>query len=195
MILPILSYGHAILRKPGHDVSPDYPGLDALITDMWETLYNARGCGLAAPQVNHSLRLFMVDSKTTFDALKPESRGYYFGKDDSGIKETFINATIIGESTETWEDEEGCLSIPNLLKPVSRPLRITIEYHDQNFIKFVKTFSGTTARMIQHEYDHTRGVLYLDHLKPLARKLLAGKLKKISTGMLPAKYLMTYIKK
>jgi len=195
MILPILSYGHPTLRKNGEEVLPDYPGLNSLISDMWETLYNAKGCGLAAQQVNHALKLFLVDSKLSYEALQPELRPYYFGVNDTGIKETFINATIMHQSSETWEEEEGCLSIPNLVKPISRPVTITIEYQDQAFNRVIKTFSGNTARMIQHEYDHTRGVLYLDYLKPLARKLLAGKLKKISTGALPAKYPMNYLKK
>jgi peptide deformylase len=194
MILPILSYGHTILRKHCDTVTPEHEGLTQLIDDMWQTMYNARGCGLAASQVNRALRLFVIDSKIAFNALKRERRAFYFEENDAGILETFMNATITRKSEEDWEDEEGCLSIPNLAKPVSRPVQITIEYDDRNFNRRVATYSGMTARMIQHEYDHTQGVLYLDYLKPFARKLLGGKLKRISAGMLPAPYLMTYVK-
>jgi len=194
MILPILSYGHPVLRARSSEIAPDYQGLDHLIDNMWETLYNANGCGLAAPQVNHAIRLFMVDSKTTFDALKPEERSFYFRENDEGFVDTFINPKILERSEETWEDEEGCLSIPNLARPVLRPMNITIEYSDRYFQKKIRAFSGATSRMIQHEYDHIEGVLYLDYLEPLGRRLLEGKLKKISTGLLPAKYPMTYIK-
>jgi peptide deformylase len=193
MILPILSYGHAILRTPGQEVARNQGELYSLIEDMWETMYNAKGCGLAAPQVNQSLQLFIVDSKATFEALKPEERAYYFHEDDKGIVETFINARIVDRSDETWEEDEGCLSIPNLVRPVSRAMSITIEYYDRDFVSQRKDLTGTTARMVQHEFDHTRGILYLDYLKPLARKLLKSKLRKISTGLLPAKYVMTYI--
>lgn len=193
MILSILSYGHPILRTVCEDIGQDYEDLNILMEDMWQTLYNAKGCGLAAPQVNRDARLFMVDSKTTFDTLRQDERAYYFGAEDTGIRETFINARITERSSETWEDEEGCLSIPNLTRLVTRPMNITIEYLDGNFIQQRKIFTGTTARMIQHEYDHIEGKLYLDYLKPLAQKLLAAKLKKISTGKLPAKYPMTYL--
>ncbi|RYY20837.1 MAG: peptide deformylase [Chitinophagaceae bacterium] len=195
MVLPILSYGHPILRSPCREVVFNEAGLNTLVDDLWHTMYNARGCGLAAPQVNRSLQLFVVDSQTTFRALKPEERPYYFEKDDEGIIETFINARIVESSDETWEEEEGCLSIPNLVKPVTRPMGITIEYYDRNFIWQKQTFAGTTARMVQHEFDHTKGILYVDYLKPLARKLLSSKLRKISRGLLPAKYLMTYLPK
>jgi peptide deformylase len=195
MILPILSYGHPVLRARCSEIGPDYKDLDRLIENMWETMYNANGCGLAAPQVNHTIRLFVVDSKKTFDMLKPEERPFYFQDNDQGFVETFINPKIIERSEETWEDEEGCLSIPNLVRPVERSMKITIEYSDKYFQQHIRSFSGTTARMIQHEYDHVEGVLYFDYLKPLARKLLAGRLKKISTGLLPAKYPMIYLKK
>lgn len=193
MILPILAYGHDVLRQPCREVMPGEDGLERLIDNMWHTMQNARGCGLAAPQVNEPMQLFIVDSKSTYDAFDPEERTYFFHEADTGIQETFINAEIVDSSVETWEDEEGCLSIPNLARPVTRPISITIAYSDQDFTRKTRSFSGTTARMIQHEYDHTRGILYLDYLNPLAKKLIAGKLKKISAGLLPAKYPMTYI--
>lgn len=195
MILPILSYGHTILRSECSDINADYPALSSLIEDMWQTLYNAKGCGLAAPQVNRPIRLFLVDSKTTFETLAADERAYYFNDGDTGIVETFINARITERSEESWEDEEGCLSIPNLTRMVNRPVSITIEYLDKDFVPRTRHFSGSTARMIQHEYDHIEGRLYLDYLSPFAKKLLKSKLKKISTGLLPAKYPMSYCKK
>ncbi|HUP12155.1 MAG TPA: peptide deformylase [Niastella sp.] len=192
MQLPILSYGHDILRKQCEEIDATYPHLSTLIDDMWETMYGANGCGLAAPQVNVPVRLFLVDSKSTYDRMEDASREDYFAPYDTGVVETFINATVIDESDETWIDEEGCLSIPALAERVKRPWSITIEYFNRQFEKQTKTFFGTTARMIQHEYDHTEGVLYLDYLKPLTRKLLQGKLEKISKGQVKAKYPMKF---
>src|SRR5690606_37457216 len=139
------------------------------------------------------IRLFIVDSKTTFENLDEQDQGIYFEKNDSGIKEIFINAKIIERSAELWEDEEGCLSIPNLFYKVKRNWAITIEYYNRNFEKQIRTFSGTTARMIQHEYDHTEGILYLDYLKPLTKKLLEGKLKKIARGQIKTRYPMKFV--
>ncbi|MHA4845900.1 peptide deformylase [Flavitalea antarctica] len=192
MILPILSYGHDILKNPCEPVATNRPDLYPLIDNMWETMYNAKGCGLAAPQVNHPLQLFIVDSKSAFESLKPAEREFYFGKEDRGIVSTFINANIVHRSAETWEELEGCLSVPNIARPVTRSMSITIEYSDQEFVRHLKTFTGTTARIVQHEYDHTQGKLFLDYLKPVSRKMLRPKLRKISTGLLPARYLMTY---
>lgn len=194
MQLPILSYGHGILREQCHDIDASYPELNKLIDNMWETMHGANGCGLAAPQVNVPVRLFIIDSKTTYDKMEEANREDFFAPDDTGITETFINATIIDESDETWIDEEGCLSIPALAERVKRPWSITIEYVNREFEMQIKTFHGTTARMIQHEYDHTEGVLYLDYLKPLTRKLLQGKLEKISKGQVKAKYPMKFAK-
>ena len=194
MQLPILSYGHSILRKKCTEVDITYPDLDKLITNMWDTLYGANGCGLAAPQVDVPIRLFLVDSKTTFEKMEDTAREQYFINEDTGIIETFINATIIDESAETWVDEEGCLSIPALAEPVTRPWSITIEYLTREFKRQTKTFSGATARMIQHEYDHIEGILYLDYLKPLRRKLMHGKLEKIAKGRVKVKYPMQFAK-
>ncbi|WP_345063998.1 peptide deformylase, partial [Sphingobacterium thermophilum] len=148
---------------------------------------------LASPQIGLPVRLFIVDSKSTFDSLGEEDRKFYFPQDDKGIMETFINAKIIQRSEELWEDEEGCLSIPNLFYKVKRNWAITIEYYNRNFEKQIRTFSGTTARMIQHEYDHTEGILYLDYLKPLTKKLLEGKLKKIARGQIKTRYPMKFV--
>jgi peptide deformylase len=161
---------------------------------MWETMENANGCGLASPQIGLPIRLFIVDSKSTFDNLGEEDRKFYFPQDDKGIMETFINAKIIQRSEELWDDEEGCLSIPNLFYKVKRNWAITIEYYNRNFEKQIRTFSGTTARMIQHEYDHTEGVLYLDYLKPLTKRLMASKLQKILKGQIVPAYPMNFIR-
>jgi len=190
----ILAYGHHILKQKCNDIEKDYPELDKLIADMWETMENANGCGLASPQIGLPVRLFIVDSKSTFDNLGEEERKFYFPQDDKGIMETFINAKIIQRSEELWEDEEGCLSIPNLFYKVKRNWAITIEYYNRNFKKQIRTFSGTTARMIQHEYDHTEGVLYLDYLNPLTKRLMASKLQKILKGQIVPTYPMNFIR-
>lgn len=189
----ILAYGHSILKQKCNDIEKSYPELDKLIADMWETMKNANGCGLASPQIGLPIRLFIVDSKTTFENLEEADRKIYFAQDDKGIMETFINAKIIERSAELWEDDEGCLSIPNLSQKVTRHWTITIEYCNKDFEPQTKTFSGTTARMIQHEYDHTEGILYLDYLKPLTKKLIDGKLKKIVKGQILTKYLMKFV--
>jgi len=129
----ILAYGHSILKQKCNDIEKSYPELDKLIVDMWETMKNANGCGLASPQIGLPIRLFIVDSKTTFENLDEADKEIYFEKDDSGIMETFINAKIIERSEQLWEDEEGCLSIPNLSQPVKRHWTITIEYYNKDF--------------------------------------------------------------
>ncbi len=193
MIQHIFAYGHSILRQNCEKIKKDYPGLDKLIADIWETMGNASGCGLAAPQIGLPVRLFVVDSKTTFEHTKEAEKEMYFEKDDKGIVETFINARIIERTGHLWEDEEGCLSIPGLLQHVKRHWIITIEYYDQYFERREQTFSGVTARMIQHEYDHIKGILYLDHLKPLTKKLMETKLKKIMKGQVAVKYPMKFV--
>lgn len=190
---PILAYGHSLLKQKCNDIEKNYPELNKLIADMWETMKNANGCGLASPQIGLPIRLFVVDSKTTFENLDEADKEIYFDKDDKGIMETFINAKIIERSAELWEDEEGCLSIPNLSQKVKRPWTISIEYYNKDFDFQTKTFSDATARMIQHEYDHTEGILYLDYLKPLTRRLMESKLKKIAKGQIKTKYPMKFV--
>lgn len=192
MIRPILAYGNSELRQVCKEIGKDFPGLEELICDMWETMKNANGCGLAAPQIGLPIRLFVVDSKTTFENLHEKERKAYFPEDDYGIKETFINARIIERSDELWDEDEGCLSIPDLSQRVKRPWTITIEYLDKDFRPHLKTFSGSTARMIQHEYDHTQGILYLDYLKPMTRTLMEGKLKKVIKGKIQPEYPMKF---
>lgn len=170
MNLSILAYGNTILKQKCLQIKENAPEIQKLVTDMWDTMENANGCGLASPQIGKTLQLFVVDSQITYKNLDTEDQILYFGKDDKGIKETFINAKITHSSKETWEDYEGCLSIPGLSQKVKRPWGITIEYQDQNFTKHTKTFTGLTARIIQHEYDHTLGILYTDHLETSDQK-------------------------
>ncbi len=179
MILPIVAYGAVILRTPCLPVTPDTPGLQQLITNMWHTLDNANGVGLAAPQVNHPYQLFIVDNlKTT----TPD--------DLSGIRQVFINATVLEYSIEQCTDTEGCLSIPGIWEEVSSAEWITLQYQDASFVTHTRTFTGSTARMIQHEYDHVQGKLYLDYLSPLRKALLKNKLQAISKGKATARYPM-----
>lgn len=189
MILPVVAYGRSILRQKCRDIESDYPGLEELIDNMWETLYPAEGSGLAAPQVNQPIKLFIVDSHEIFVRMEETDRGGFFVGDE-GIKETFINAVITEYSDETWSEEEGCLSIPDLAEEVKRAWSITIEYFDRDFNKQVKSFSGITARVIQHEFDHTEGKLYLDYVNSIKRKLLSGKLVRIAKGQVRTKYKM-----
>lgn len=193
MRLSILSLGHKVLKERCENINQDYPNLGQLIADMWKTMQNANGCGLAASQVGQPIRLFIVDSKSTYENLDESERQEYYDTNDKGIRETFINAQIIERSERCWEDNEGCLSIPDLSQSVKRPWEITIEYVTPDFKKQTRIFSGTTARMIQHEYDHTDGILYIDHLKPLTKKLMDSKLNRIIKGQIKTKYPMKFI--
>jgi peptide deformylase len=180
MKLPIIVYGHHILREKCNEIQMSDGHLDNLIENMWETMNIADGCGLAAPQIGRSINLFIVDSQSTFEAMGSKDRASYFNDNDKGIRETFINAKIISCSDKTWEEDEGCLSIPGIWQKVIRPWDITVEYFNRNFIWQRKTFSGYTARVIQHEYDHTKGILFIDRIAKISRKLLDKKLKKLS---------------
>lgn len=193
MNLPIVAYGNRILKQKCMQVNENNTEIQELITNMWETMENSNGCGLASPQINKPLQLFIVDSQITFENLDTEDQLLYFERNDKGIRETFINAKIIDASEEVWDDYEGCLSIPGLSQKVERPWKITIEYLNQDFISQIKTFTGLTARIIQHEYDHTQGILYIDHLKPLKKKLIESKLKKIANGNIKTGYPMKFL--
>jgi peptide deformylase len=192
MILPIVAYGSPILRRVAVDITPDYPNLTQLIADMWETMYASNGVGLAAPQINRSIRIFTVDSEQIIENLDEEERQEYEG--DEGIKETFINAQIVEFAGDEWPYNEGCLSIPKVREDVMRPETVTIEYVNEKFEPQRKAFTGITARVIQHEYDHIEGKLFIDYLSPLKRKLLKGKLLDISNGKVRMDYRMTYPK-
>ena len=192
MILPIVAYGAPVLRKVCSDIDADYPGLDKLIADMWETMYNSNGVGLAAPQINVPIRLFVMDSEQIF-ANKDEDEELNY-PDEPGYKGVFINAHIKALNGEPWSYNEGCLSIPKIREDVNREEEVTLEYDDENFSHHVKTFNGITARVILHEYDHIDGKLFIDHIRPLKRKLLQGKLNDISKGKIKVDYRMVFPK-
>jgi peptide deformylase len=192
MILPIVAYGAPILRTVSKDITPDYPQLEKLIADMWETLYASNGVGLAAPQVNRDIRLFLVDSTQVFENQDDHEKGKY--PDEPGIKQVFINAHIKTLNGEEWAYNEGCLSIPKIREDIYRNETVTLEYVDEQFQPHVATFRGVTARIILHEYDHIEGKLFIDYLKPLKRRLLKGKLDDISKGKVKVDYKMVFPK-
>jgi peptide deformylase len=193
MILPIVAYGTPVLRTVAKEIDPDYPDLEKLIADMWETLYASSGVGLAAPQVNKGIRLFIIDSEQLFvNQEEDEEKEKY--PDEPGYKKVFINAEIKEINGKPWNYNEGCLSIPKIREDVMRPETVTIEYDDENFEHHVDTFNGITARIIQHEYDHIEGKLFIDYLKPFRRKLLQGKLADITKGKVNVDYKMSFPK-
>ncbi|MGG7034643.1 MAG: peptide deformylase [Flavobacterium sp.] len=189
MILPIIGYGDPVLRKVGEVISPEYPNLKEVIANMYETMYNACGVGLAAPQVALPIRLFIVDTAP-------------FGEDDDlskeeqdllkGFKRTFINAKILKEEGEEWGFNEGCLSIPEVREDVYRQERITIEYFDEDFNKKTEVFDGFIARVIQHEYDHIEGILFTDRISSLKKTLIKKKLQNIMDGKSRPDYKMKF---
>jgi peptide deformylase len=190
MIFPIIAYGDPVLRKTALDLNPGDIDLPAFIESMWETMYYSNGVGLAAPQVNHSIRLFTVDTVQIFESMEDEEKKTY--PDAPGIKAVFINARITAMEGEPWAYNEGCLSIPKIREDVMRAETITMQYQDENFVTHQKQFSGLTARVILHEYDHIEGKLFIDHLSPLKRKLLKGKLTDISKGKVSVDYKMKF---
>jgi peptide deformylase len=192
MILPIVAYGAPILRAVSKDITPDYPGLEKLIADMWETMYASNGVGLAAPQINKDIRLFVVDSQQIFANQDEDEQGKY--PDEPGIKQVFINAHITALNGTEWAYNEGCLSIPKIREDVVRHETVTLQYVDESFQPHTQTFNGVTARVILHEYDHIEGKLFIDYLKPLKRRLLKGKLEDISKGKVKVDYKMTFPK-
>lgn len=192
MILPIVAYGSEILRKVAQDITPDYPALQKLLEDMWETMYSSNGVGLAAPQINKDIRVFVMDSAQIFEHQEEDEKGEY--PDEPGIKKVFINAHIKSFGGADWSYNEGCLSIPKIREDVVRPEEVTVEYLDENFEPHIEIFDGITARIIQHEYDHIEGKLFIDYLKPLKRKMLKGKLTDISKGKIKVDYKMVFPK-
>lgn len=195
MILPIVAYGHPVLRKVAEDITPDYPGLPKLIEDMWETMYGSNGVGLAAPQINKPIRLFVVDSAQIFANMDEEEKAEESYPDAPGIKQVFINAHIVDEAGDDWAYNEGCLSIPKIREDIYRAEEVTLTYLDENFIQHTKTFDGITGRVILHEYDHIDGKLFIDHISPLKRKLYKRKLDDISKGSVRVDYKMMFPKK
>jgi peptide deformylase len=189
MIFPIVAYGDPVLRKETEEITKEYKNLDAVLENMFETMYEARGIGLAAPQVNISIRLFIVDA-TPFE--DDEDYTEEEQKFLSTFKRVFINPRIIEESGDEWAFNEGCLSIPDVREDVFRQPNIVMEYEDENFKKHKETFSGIVARIIQHEYDHIEGILFTDKLSPLKKRLIKGKLANISKGKVNVDYRMKF---
>lgn len=189
MILPIRAYGDPVLKKMTRDIEPGHPGLEKLIVDMFETMYEASGVGLAAPQIGQSIRLFIVDASPFAEDEDGKPTADAHLKD---FKRVFINPYIVEEEGEEWPFEEGCLSIPNIRETVMRQPRIVVQYQDEKFLEHEEEFDGFAARVIQHEHDHLDGILFLDHLNPLRRRLLNGKLRDISMGKTDAKYKMRF---
>ena len=189
MIYPIIAYGDPVLRLKGKEIEKDYPKLDALIDDMFETMYASSGIGLAAPQIGLPIRLFIVDASPFEDdeELTEAERDYL-----KEFKRVFINAQMVEESGDEWVFNEGCLSIPDVREDVFRKDTITLEYLDENFKKHTETFTGIVARIIQHEYDHIEGILFTDKLSALKKRLLKSKLVNISKGNIKVDYRMKF---
>ena len=189
MILPIVAYGEPVLRKVAKDISKDYPKLKELITNMWDTMYNAHGVGLAAPQIGLPIRLFLVDTSPFAD---DEELSLEDQEALNGFKKVFINAKIEEETGEEWDFNEGCLSIPDIREDVKRKPEITINYLDEDFKSHSETYGGLLARVIQHEYDHIEGILFTDKLSSLKKRLLKSRLDKISKGKINVDYKMKF---
>jgi peptide deformylase len=197
MILPIVAYGDPILKKEAVEIEKDYPELKTLISNMFDTMYNANGVGLAAPQIGESIRLFIIDT-TPFterdedekDELSKEER-----KQLTGLKKVFINPIIFEETGEKWPFNEGCLSIPGINEDVMRKADLVIEYYDESFTLKEESYSGRAARVIQHEYDHIDGILFTDRLNPLRKQFLKKRLTDISKGKTNASYKMRFFKR
>jgi peptide deformylase len=191
MFLPIVAYGDPLLRKKGQPIDKDYPQLDTLLENMWETMYNSYGVGLAAPQIGKNIRLFLIDTApfADNDDFPEEERKFL-----KTFKRVFINAQIIEEKGEEWAFSEGCLSVPNINEEVLRKPEVTIEYLDENFKKHKETFTGLAARVIQHEYDHTEGIIFTDKVSAFKKRLLKRKLEKISKGEVQVDYPMRFPK-
>tara|TARA_X000000950_G_scaffold286142_1_gene394155 strand:- start:1190 stop:1765 length:576 start_codon:yes stop_codon:yes gene_type:complete len=191
MVLPIIGYGAIVLKTKAKEIPADYPELNKLISDMYETMYDASGVGLAAPQIGKSIRLFVIDT-SPFDTDDFEQNS---GFEVKSVKKTFINPVMIDESGENASFEEGCLSIPNIREHINRKSDITIKYQDENFTHHQGTFSGILARVIQHEYDHLEGTLFTDKISPFKKKLIKGKLNNIMIGKVSVDYKMKFFKK
>jgi peptide deformylase len=192
MILPIVLYGDPVLRKVGETIDQQYEGLSQLIKDMFDTMYQAKGVGLAAPQVGKAIRLFIVDTEPFSQPLEDDEEDEEFTpaqrKELKVFKKVFINAQILEEEGTEWKFNEGCLSIPRIREDVIRKPNIVITYYDENFKKHKESYDGVIARVIQHEYDHIEGKLFTDKISPFKRKMIAGKLSDIANGKMHADY-------
>jgi peptide deformylase len=195
MILPIIAYGDPVLKRVADDIDEKHDGLNELIDNMYDTMYNAQGVGLAAPQIGKSIRLFIVDGapfaeKVEGEEPDPKAAGM------ENFKQVFINPVIETEEGESWGFHEGCLSIPKIREEVQRKSKIRITYYDRDWNFKDETYDGYSARIIQHEYDHIEGILFTDKISPLKRKLLNKKLTNLSKGIVDVDYKMKfYIKK
>ncbi|RAJ09190.1 peptide deformylase [Arenibacter echinorum] len=189
MILPIVAYGDPVLRKVADDIDKDFPRFEELVANMWDTMYNANGVGLAAPQIGLPIRLFLVDTAPFGDdeELTEEEQNAL-----KGFRKVFINAHVEEETGTEWAFNEGCLSIPDIREDVSRKDTITISYMDENFKSYKETYDGLLARVIQHEYDHIEGILFTDKLSSLKKRLLKGRLANISKGKIKVEYRMRF---
>ncbi len=189
MILPIVAYGDPVLRKVGKEIDANYPDLEKLISNMKETMYNASGVGLAAPQIGKAIRIFIIDAS-------PFAEDEGLSEKDREILKTFnrvfINAKIIEEEGDEWVFNEGCLSIPDVREDVFRKPKITIEYQDEDFKMHTEVLDGLAARVFQHEYDHIEGVLFTDKLSTLKKRIIKKKLENISKGKIDADYRMRF---
>ena len=191
MILPVIGYGNSILKRKSKEVPNSYPGLKELIRIMYDTMYNASGVGLAAPQIGKSIKIFIIDTSPFLNMDDNEIKDY----EVSSVKQTFINPTILDETGVFWSFEEGCLSIPHIREEVKRKSFIKIEYYDENFNYRKDDFPGIVARVIQHDYDHIQGVLFTDKLTSFKTRLLKSKLNNIEKGNVDIDYLMDFYKK
>lgn len=178
MIYPITVYGDPLLRQVAEPIPPDYPGLSEFLENFWETMYHADGVGLAAPQVGKPIRLFVIDA----------SAGAEEDPSLKGFRRAFINPVILETNADSVVFEEGCLSLPEIRENVNRPSSVRIRYQDENFVWHDETYAGFVARVIQHEYDHLQGKLFIDYLSPLKRKILRGKLLNITKGKVTPHY-------
>jgi len=192
MVLPIVAYGHPVLRKVCDDITAEYPELKKLIADMWESMYHTNGVGLAAPQINRAVRIFVVDTEQIVENFDEEDKKEY--PNEKPIKRVFINAHKVEESGEPWAYNEGCLSIPKVREDVMRQPKVKMRYMDENFEEREEEFDGITARVIQHEYDHIEGKLFIDYLPMLKRRLIKKKLDDISAGKIRTDYRMVFSK-
>lgn len=190
MILPIVAYGDPVLKKEAEEIEKEYPGLNELIDNMFETMYEAHGVGLAAPQIGKSIRLFIVDASPFADEEGEEEDPKAKGLEN--FKKVFINPIIEEETGEEWAFQEGCLSIPKIREDVYRKEKIKISYFDENFVFHEEEYDGYAARVIQHEYDHVDGILFTDKLSPLKKKMLTKKLAKIAKGEVDVDYRMKF---
>ena len=192
MILPVVAYGDPVLKKEGKEITKDFPKLNELIDNMFETMYEASGVGLAAPQIGESIRLFVIDASPFAEPDEEDDEPDPRAEGLEGLKKVFINPIIEEESGEEWGFNEGCLSIPKIREEVFRKEKITISYYDENWELKEEVYEGYAARIIQHEYDHIDGVLFTDHLSPLKKRLLKNKLQNISKGEVEIDYKMRF---